>query len=117
MIFKNQGLTATQVEALQECFDFVRNGYLEIISYSSKEFWFVKLKHKTNRKVLLIFIYDDFYYIKNSSKLVKLVENKDDGSRYDIVVDSQMNIKKKKVCLGERRNLIFGSDLPNSDEA
>lgn len=117
MIFRNEGLTAIQVEALQECFDFIRNGYMEVLSYSSEDFWFVKLRHKRNRKVLKVYVYPTYYYIDRARKIVKWVENNDDVQRYNIVVNSDLYIKKWKVCLGECKNLISGSDLPNSNEA
>lgn len=99
MIFKREGLTAIQVEALSECFDFLRNGYKDILSYSSDDFWFIKLRHKSNRRVLKVWVYPTYYYIDKSSKIIKWRENNDDVQRYDIVVDSEMKIKKRKACL------------------
>lgn len=117
MIYDSQSLTALQVEALNECFDFLRNGYREILSYTNDGFWFIKMRHRRNRKVIKVYVYQHYYYIDKASKIVKWIERKDDGIRYDIEVDSELHIKKRKVCLGECQNLISGSDLPNSNEA
>lgn len=99
---ETQGLTTTQVEAVIDCFDFIRNGYREIVSYCSNEIWLIKLRHTTNKKCLRIYIHPHSYYVSDGKDVRKFVEHKDDGWRYDIEIDSEVRVTKKKRCLGER---------------
>lgn len=59
------------VLALQECQDFLDNGYLVRFSSYSKDFLFIKLKHQTNGNEIVIKSSTLMMSITKNGKVVK----------------------------------------------
>lgn len=85
-------LTRAQVEALLECFDFLRNGYIQVIDYNEGDVWIIQMRHKENRRKLTIRIKAFEYAIKKDGKLVKTVTYQWSGNRYKLFVNSDMSV-------------------------
>ena len=68
-------LTKAEVEALLECFDFLRNGYVQVINYNVAGVWIIKMKHGRNGAILSINILKSSYVIfkNDKSALVKFL--------------------------------------------
>ena len=109
------GLTRLQVEALLECFDFVRNGYVQIIDYNVNGQWIIKMRHKKNGNWLIVTIMTDCYTISINGKTRKSVMIADDLSRYRLIVNSDMSVGVVRTRLGAIAELISGSLSTNND--
>lgn len=64
-------ITRSQVEALRECFDLVRDGYVEKFSSVLDTHWFIRLQHRRTRKGIIIRAYTDRYTIQVGKDIVK----------------------------------------------
>ena len=85
-------LTKAEVEALLECFDFLRNGYVQVIDYNVAGVWIIKMKHGRNGAILSINILKSSYVIFKNDKLVKKVNLYGDDNLYGLVVNSDMSV-------------------------
>lgn len=85
-------LTRAQVEALLECFDFLRNGYIQVIDYNEGDVWIIQMRHKEKNRKLTIRIKAFEYAIKRNGKLVKSVMYQWSGNRYKLFVNSDMSV-------------------------
>lgn len=85
-------LTKAEVEALLECFDFIRNGYVQVIDYNVAGIWIIKMKHKRNGAMLSICIIKSSYTIFKDNKLVKKVGFYSDHDLYGLIVNSDMSV-------------------------
>lgn len=85
-------LTRAQVEALLECFDFLRNGYIQVIDYNEGDVWIIQMRHKEKKRKLTISIKAFEYTIKKDGKLVKTVTYQWSGNRYKLFVNSDMSV-------------------------
>lgn len=85
-------LTKAEVEALLECFDFLRNGYVQVIDYNSDGVWFIRMKHAKNGARLDVSISRQSYTIFKDGKPVKLVHLYKDHNLYGLVVNSDMSV-------------------------
>lgn len=85
-------LTRAQVEALLECFDFLRNGYIQVIDYNEGDVWIIQMRHKEKKRKLTISIKAFEYAIKKNGKLVKSVLYQWSGNRYKLFVNSDMSV-------------------------
>lgn len=85
-------LTKAEVEALLECFDFLRNGYVQVIDYNVAGVWIIKMKHGRNGAMLSINILKYSYVIFKNDKLVKKVNLFDGNNLYGLVVNSDMSV-------------------------
>lgn len=85
-------LTKAEVEALLECFDFLRNGYVQVIDYNAAGVWFIRMKHAKNGAKLNISIGKHSYTIFKDGKLVKVVYFSNDHNLYGLVVNSDMSV-------------------------
>lgn len=86
------GLTKAEVEALLECFDFLRNGYVQVIDYNVAGVWIIKMKHGRNGAMLSINILKSSYVIFKNDKLVKKVNFFGDDNLFGLVVNSDMSV-------------------------
>lgn len=110
------GLTKVQVEAFKECFDFIRNGYREIIAYSDCDFWYIKLRHEKKKSHIGIHIQDFSYQILRDGKCIKTVSRNPSPERYHLEVNSEDNKAHVVTWLSECKKQISDSDLVNQDE-
>lgn len=85
-------LTKAEVEALLECFDFLRNGYVQVIDYNAAGVWFIRMKHAKNGARLNISIGKHSYTIFKDGKLVKVVYFSNDHNLYGLIVNSDMSV-------------------------
>lgn len=85
-------LTKAEVEALLECFDFLRNGYVQVIDYNIAGVWVIKMKHGRNGSMLRIYIVNSTYTIFKDDKLIKKVDFFSDHNLYGLVVNSDMSV-------------------------
>ena len=86
------GLTKAEVEALLECFDFLRNGYVQMIDFNLGGVWIIKMKHGRNGALLNVWITKHSYTIRKDGKLVKSVRFSNDHNLYGLVVNSDMSV-------------------------
>lgn len=85
-------LTKAEVEALLECFDFLRNGYVQVIDYNAAGVWFIRMKHAKNGARLDVSIGKYSYTIFKDGKPVKLVHLYKDHNLYGLIVNSDMSV-------------------------
>lgn len=109
------GLTRLQVEALLECFDFLRNGYVQIIDYNVNGQWIIKMRHKKNGNWLVVTIMTDCYRISKNGKTQKSVMMCEGPERYRLFVNSDMSVGVVRMSPGADAELIPGSLSTNND--
>lgn len=109
------GLTRLQVEALLECFDFLRNGYVQIIDYNVGGRWIIKMRHKKNGNWLVVTIMTDCYIISKNGKVQKSVMMHEGPERYRLFVNSDMSVGVVRISPGADAELIPGSLSTNKD--
>lgn len=101
-------LSRAEVEALSECFDFLRNGYIQVIDFSCDNVWVIKMKHQSNGNRLTIWIKKHTYTIFRNGEIVKSVFWRHDKGRYCLSVDSEMKVKVDRIDTGGVVKFIFG---------
>lgn len=101
-------LTKAQVEALQECFDFLRNGYLPIIDFCIDGLWVIKLRHQRKFSMLIVEILRNSYTIKRGGKKIKSVYHGESPERYSCQVDSDLNVRVVTERKGAAQSVISG---------
>lgn len=47
-------LSQVQVEVVSDYLDLLRNGYINMFAVYQKEYWFIKVRHLTNGRVLTL---------------------------------------------------------------
>ena len=109
------GLTRLQVEALLECFDFLRNGYVQIIDFNVDGKWIIKMRHKKNGNWLVITIMLDRYTISKNGKPQKSVMRCVGLDRYRLFVNSDMSVGVVRTSPGADAEFIPGSLSTNKD--
>lgn len=109
------GLTRLQVEALLECFDFLRNGYVQIIDYNVGGRWIIKMKHKKNGNILVVTIMTDCYIISKNGKVQKSVMMREGPDRYRLFVNSDMSVGVVRTSQSGDVELVPGSLSTNKD--
>ena len=109
------GLTRLQVEALLECFDFLRNGYLPIIDYNVNGQWIIKMRHKKNGNWIVVTIMTDCYRISKNGKTQKSVMMHEGSERYRLFVNSDMSVGVVRSSPGADAESIPGSLSTNKN--
>lgn len=109
------GLTRLQVEALLECFDFLRNGYVQIIDFNVDDRWIIKMRHKKNGNVLVVTIMTDCYIISKNGKVQKTVMMREGPDRYRLFVNSDMSVGVVRTSPGADAEFIPGSLSTNKN--
>lgn len=64
-------MTKIQVGAFLECIDLVRNGYIQRLAVYQPRFWFIKYKHLTNGRELVVKWVPDCYTISERGRVIK----------------------------------------------
>lgn len=90
-------LTKAQVEALQECFDFLRNGYMPLLDSKVGERWVIRLRHRYNKSYISVWIHPWSYFIVKNGRPRKFVHFKHDKGLYSVSVDSDMKLEIKNL--------------------
>ena len=93
-------LTKAQVEALLECFDFLKNGYQEKATFEVGDLWVIQLQHKRNFRVLRMFIRPDRYKICERKRVRKMVLFESSKERYKVLVNSDATLGVIKLKAG-----------------
>ena len=109
------GLTRCQVEALLECFDFLRNGYVQIIDFNVDGQWIIKMRHTKNGNWLVVTIKTDYYKISKNGKTQKSVMMRESPDRYRLFVNSDMSVGVVRTRPGADAEFIPGSLSTNKD--
>ena len=109
------GLTRLQVEALLECFDFLRNGYVQIINFKTDEKWYIKLHHKKNGNWIVISIMTDCYRIDKNGITQKSIMRRAGSDRYRLFVNSDMSVVVVRTSPDADAKFIPGSLSTNKD--
>lgn len=109
-------LTSLQVDALRECIDFTHNGYYILIFYVSSDKMFIKMRHLKHDRWLKMYVYPWTYSIYKNGVLVKSVSRSPDSMRYDVVLDSGVQVKNVYTEFRGGEKLVFGSVLPNHND-
>lgn len=109
------GLTRLQVEALLECFDFLRNGYIQFIDFNVDDKWIIKMRHKKNGNVMIITIMSDCYIISKNGIVQKSVMMPEGSDRYRLFVNSDMSVGVVRTRRGAGDGLIPDSLSTNKD--
>ena len=65
--------TEMQVGALQECSDLEFNGYQRVFFSHSDNLWFIKLRHRSNGRTLIVKWKPDGYCIMEDKLILKSV--------------------------------------------
>lgn len=60
-----------QVHAYLEVVDLVSNGYLPVIEHYDDDWWYVKLRHRMNKRTLVVQWKYDQYTIKENQLILK----------------------------------------------
>ena len=113
-VFHN--ITFIQVEALRECLDFLRNGYVDFSLSFSRELWLLYFKKENSTTKIKVRVRQFSYVIERDGRVVKSVEGLQDLRRYDVEFDSDVVIKARRIDLYSTSKLVPRSDLPNIDE-
>ncbi len=101
-------LSRAEVEALKECFDFLCNGYIQVIDFFADGIWIIKMKHQSNGNRLSIWIKKHTYTIFRNGAMVKKVFWRHDLGRYRLTVDSEMKVKVDRIDTGGVVKFILG---------
>lgn len=101
-------LTRAQVEALLECFDFLRNGYIQVLDHTYLDSWVILMRHSRNGNTLSVVIQRSGYYIRKNRVLQKSVVMRDDKSRYRLFVNSDMSVGVVRTSQGSDVNSVSG---------
>lgn len=101
-------LTKAEVEALLECFDFLRNGYKPLFDFRNSLTWVIKLKHAFNASVITVCLFDSSYTIIKNGVVRKTMEFIDHESRYSLVVNSDLSCGVIRQSGGGGERLIYG---------
>lgn len=109
-------LTSLQVDALRECIDFTQNGYYILIFYVASDYMFIKMRHLKHERWLKMYVHPWRYDIYKNGVLVKSASRSPDSIRYDVLLDSGVQIKRSYTAINGYEKLVFGSVLPNHDE-
>lgn len=109
------GLTRLQVEALLECFDFLRNGYVPFCDFCSDNQWIIKLRHKKNGNWIVVTIIDDCYRISKNGVTQKSVMMHEGSDRYRLFVNSDMSVGVVRMSPSADAELIPDSLSTNKD--
>ena len=96
--YKN--LTKTQVEALQECFDFLANGYAEYQFIQLRNVWIVGLYNQKNQNDMKVFIYENRFRIRKNFVTKKVIEREPSPDRYRLMVNSDASIGVVRMAQG-----------------
>ena len=99
-------LTRAQVEALLECFDFLRNGYVQVLDHMYVDSWVILMKHSRNGNTQAVVIQRNGYYIRKNRVLQKSVVIKDNKSRYRLFVNSDMSVGVVRTSQGADVNSV-----------
>lgn len=86
------GLTRCQVEALLECFDFLRNGYQDMGTYHLDSVAIYRLRHKRKGTWIKVISRPESYDIYKDKQLRKTEAVKDNLNRYRLFVNSDMSV-------------------------
>lgn len=86
-------LTKAQVEALQECFDLLHNGYLPTMDWNINGLWVIRLRHKANGHAIAVHIKDNCYTVYKDAKRVKYTAFNASPKRFSLSVDSDMKVR------------------------
>lgn len=109
------GLTRCQVEALLECFDFLRNGYQDMGTYNFDDVAMYRLRHKRKGTWIRVISRPQSYDIYKEKTLRKSVEVLDDLNRYRLFVNSDMSVGVVRTGPGADVEVIPGSLSTNKD--
>lgn len=109
-------LTSLQVDALRECIDFTHNGYYILIFYVASDYMFIKMRHLKHERWLKMYVYPWRYDIYKNGVLVKSVSRSPDSKRFDVLLDSGVQIKRTYTEINGCEKLVFGSVLPNNND-
>lgn len=101
-------LTKAEVEALLECFDFLRNGYVQLINFNRDGLWIIRMRHKAKGRTLTISISDCKYVIWKDRKLSKLVAFRSSADRYRLFVNSDMSVGVVRLNAGGGQKVVPG---------
>lgn len=82
------------VDALIECVDFCKNGYIVLFRSKLYDSYFIKLRHLQNGNTLTIDILEEGYMIFRNKKCIKKKAYLFDGIRYNLMVHSDNN----RIC-------------------
>lgn len=63
--------STVQIHAFLEVVDLVSNGYQIVIEHYDDEWWYVKLRHRTNQRTLVVQWNSDIYTIKENQLILK----------------------------------------------
>lgn len=99
-------LTKAEVEALLECFDFLRNGYEQLIDFNRDGIWIIRMRHKTKGRILTILIRACEYVIMKDGRMSKSVAFRSSGDRYKLFVNSDMSIGVVRLNPDANKTLV-----------
>lgn len=103
---RKQQLTKAQVDALMECFDFVRNGYDLLAEVDDGSTKVVRLKHNRFKRTIEVLMSDWWYIITKNGRQVKAVRYKPDSIRYTILVNSDSSVTYARNNSSASRKLV-----------
>lgn len=89
---RKQQLTKAQVDALLECFDFVRNGYDLMAEVDDGRAKTIRLRHNRFKRTIEVLMSDWWYIITKNGRQVKAVRYEPDPVRYSIIVNSDSSV-------------------------
>lgn len=99
-------LSRAQVEALLECFDFLRNGYVQVREYTFRDSWIIIMEHQRNGNSISVVIHRNDYYIRKNKVLQKSVVFRENSSRYRLFVNSDMTVGVVRTSRGADVNSV-----------
>lgn len=92
MVKDLSNLTKAQVEALLECFDFLKNGYQEQSCFEIGDLWVIQLKNGRTHKVIRVFVRPNSYALMSRGHARKKVLFASSSIRYRILVNSDASV-------------------------
>lgn len=101
-------LTRAQVGALQECFDFLRNGYVQVSDFYFDGKWVIRMRHQQKFAWLTITIKPYQYAIRKNGAKVKEVFFRFNHARFAMSVDSDLNVTVTKMSRDANKKLVSG---------
>lgn len=79
------------VDALNECVDLCKNGYIILFRSKLYDSYYIKLRHLKNGHTITMEIIESGYLIFRDKKCVKTKAYRFDAIRYDLMVNSDKN--------------------------
>lgn len=53
-MIQDRKLSSVQIEVVNDYFDLLRNGYINLINVITDSYWFIKVRHLSNGRIIVL---------------------------------------------------------------